>query len=330
MDKSRNQILKSKENIPSHIRGYVVREKIGSGAFSVVYRVYSPRYDQTFVAKVITIPFEKAHRYISCFESEVKSLISLNHPNVIKLYNFFRENNQLYLIFEDCPYGNLMEMLHTFHKVSGLRLLKMAKMLLEALNECHKNSIAHRDIKTANILLDKYKRPILADFGLASQIKEGEKLDNNVGSLAYKAPELFGDLPYCPFKTDIWSLGVVFYEMATGRLPWENTSNLTLLKKSIIHCAYTIPYDMDPNFGNMIIHMLNLNPEKRPSPQTLLENPIFENVDSNMISNVPAFPKLKKTIFIDFSHKLLKPNRGVQGRKLSTSRINPLRYDIKF
>ena len=194
----------------------------------------------------------------------------------------------------------------------------------------HSQRKIHRDIKTDNILLKSDGYVKLADFGYAAQlINESDSRKSIVGTPYWMAPELIRGKAYA-FEVDIWSLGVVFYEMATGRLPWENTSNLTLLKKSIIHCAYTIPYDMDPNFGNMIIHMLNLNPEKRPSPQTLLENPIFENVDSNMISNVPAFPKLKKTIFIDFSHKLLKPNRGVQGRKLSTSRINPLRYDIKF
>ncbi|OHT12398.1 CAMK family protein kinase [Tritrichomonas foetus] len=293
--------------MPKYIRGYVVQDEIGRGAFSTVYRVFCPKYCQTFVAKVLFIKGDHPQHYIVSFEAEIKALLLLNHPNVIRIYDFFREDNRLYLIFEDCPYGSLDDEICAHKKISPPRLYSFAKVLLEAINECHSNQIAHRDIKPANILLDKYNRPVIADFGLSEVLKSGEKLEKQAGSFAYKAPEIFKNEPYSPYKPDIWSLGVVFYEMATGTLPWKHCQTLQMLKKAIMTGDFEIPNEIDPEFGDVIKAMLDLNYRRRPSAQKLLDIPILANAES---------PGKKM-------HKLHKNNRSIKSHCLLPSPMRP-------
>jgi len=258
------------------IRGYQFMEEIGQGAFSIVYKVFSQKYNEYFVAKVIPITKEQARSSTNLFEAETISLMQISHPNVIKLYDFFREDQCLILIIEFCPGGPICNRISTKNLFSKAKLYSIAVQLLEALCACHHLGIAHRDIKTANILIGKYEQIKLSDFGLSSIQDQNELNERFCGSYAYKSPELVQNIPFDPFKADIWALGVVFYEIATGNIPWEYRTLLEL-KKCICNVPIVPPDIVDPEFAEVIIMMTSHDPKKRPSAKQLASLPIFSS-----------------------------------------------------
>lgn len=266
----------SSEKPPRMIRNYEVREELGRGAFSVVYRVWSQKYQQTFAAKIITISADERRQKISQFETEIHALMSLQSPYIVKIYDFFRENDQCFMICDDCSGGSLHNELQKNGMIAPPKLYQIAKQMLEALSECHSLGISHRDIKPANILFDAYGRPKLADFGLAEEHKRNETVDRRQGSFAYKSPEIFGTTSFSPFKVDIWALGMTFFEMATGTLPWPEGSPSTIVKKAICQGELRLDNRMvNPDFLAMIKSMLNMDPRARPTCEALLALPIL-------------------------------------------------------
>jgi len=139
----------------------------------------------------------------------------------------------------------------------------MCHQIASALLECHQRQIAHQDIKPANVLLDQYGRPKLADFGLSQQFDGQAKTQQRVGSLAYMAPEVLSGGHRDAFRSDVWSLGITFYYMAVGRLPWNAETSFeleTIIKSGV----YPNPTNCVPSFRAVLRKMLTPEPAQRP------------------------------------------------------------------
>ncbi|XP_040611892.1 sperm motility kinase X-like [Mesocricetus auratus] len=132
-----------------------------------------------------------------------------------------------------------------------------------AVNYCHENSIAHRDIKPDNILLDSKGNVKLCDFGLAIRVTSGQRFKGFCGTLEYCAPEIFTDVEYDPQANDIWSMGVVLYTMVTGRFPFE-AETYSQMKEKMLHPEYSIPPVLSHNIVNLIVQLFTVDPEQRP------------------------------------------------------------------
>lgn len=143
------------------------------------------------------------------------------HPNIILLYDHFVEGNELFLILEYCPSGSLKDHISPGRPLSMNIFRSVCTQILSALCACHDKGIAHRDIKPANVLIDVHGRPKLADFGLGVFCAKGNCVNCDAVSLAFAPPEFFKEKSIDPFKADVWSLGLLFLMMATGRLPWR-------------------------------------------------------------------------------------------------------------
>ena len=292
------------------IRDYIFIEELGRGGFSIVYKVINQKYQDTFVAKVISINSSQNRSSINLFEAEIKSLMKINHPNVIKLYDFFRENDFFILILEYCPGGTLQDELEKKNFFSGDRLNFICCKLLEALNACHLNGIAHRDIKTSNILIGKYDQIKLSDFGL-SHFKNNfdSKSENFCGTFIYKSPEILRNTRFDPFKADIWALGIVFYELSTGKLPW-NFNNFNELKKQICTQIINPPETININFINIILLMTQHDPNKRPIVENLLLQPIFYE-NNKIIKNNKKKLTRNSLSLVQKSFSLKRPNKSL-------------------
>ena len=198
---------------------YQFKECIGSGGFSMVFRVHSLRYKSDFAAKVTNVKSARHRTASASYSNEHAALSRLNHPNIIRLYDSFDSGDYAFLILEYCQNGSIRDKI----SVSGLpegpcRL--MLRQLVDAVSHMHSCGIVHRDIKPSNVLLDSYGRPKLADFGLALCLKQGQFLHDHSGSLQYMAPEIMRKPCFDPFKADVWALGVTFHEMVLGALKW--------------------------------------------------------------------------------------------------------------
>ena len=258
------EIEQAKQTIIEH--GYEYKKIIGKGGFSNVYLCHSQKYNQDFAIK--QAKKNKITRY------EFNMLVSLNHPNIIKLYDFFEDDSSQYLVMEYCPNGTILQK----GKLSYGEFIYYSKQVLDALEYCHSNKIAHRDIKPENILIDDYNNVKLADFGFAKNFDEYSKSGEKCGTIKYFSPEMFLDKEICPFKADIWALGITFYRMATGKYPFVSYSTQKLKQSILIGELDFFENKVDQRIQNLIIKMAQIKPSLRPTSKKLLNSQIFQEL----------------------------------------------------
>ena len=249
--------------------GYSFVRPIGRGGFASVFLVHSKKYSRDFAAKVTRMADKAAQFGVA----EIENLKQLIHPNIICLYDYFMEGNELYLILEYCPSGSLSDHVSPGNPLSMPVFRSLATQILSALCACHDKGIAHRDLKPANVLIDTHGRPKLADFGLGVVCEKGNYVNCDAGSLAFAPPEFFKEKSLDPFKADVWSVGVLFLTMATGRLPWRVRKPCDYIKE-ITHCdiGHAI-CDLPKDVQQLISMAMTCDPRTRPTAHRLLELP---------------------------------------------------------
>jgi serine/threonine protein kinase len=198
---------------------YVVGQKIGSGGMGDVFRGIDQNTDTPIAIKVLKSEVATPE-IVARFLREGEALRQLNHPNIVALLDAVQEDNRHYLIMELVESGALDEILRETPHLPIIQILNIALDLTDALTRAHRLNIIHRDIKPANVLLAKDGMPRLTDFGIArisgSEITE---TGNIVGTAAYIAPEVLQGDP-ADARSDIWSLGVMLFEMLAGKRPF--------------------------------------------------------------------------------------------------------------
>ncbi|OHS98797.1 CAMK family protein kinase [Tritrichomonas foetus] len=261
------------QKLPFNTHGYIFKEVIGHGSYSVVFKVYHPHSKQEFAAKVIHSKYEDSRSATNIIESEIDSLKHLCHPNIIKIYDFFRKYKHFFIILQLCEGGTMKSLVNPYSGMPLNLLISFMRQILQGFSYCHSKNISHRDIKPENIFIDKYCRPIISDFGFSAQTFE-TKVNSFAGSFIYKAPELIEKRPHCPFKSDIWSLGVTFYTMAFGVSPWPRISH-EAAQEAILHCIYSFPPSAEEKLVHVLQNMIVIDPNLRKTADELLEMPLF-------------------------------------------------------
>jgi WD40 repeat protein/DNA-binding XRE family transcriptional regulator len=224
------------EREPRVARGYQLREPIGAGGFGAVYRAEQPGVGREVAVKVILPVYANHPEFIRRFEAEAQIVARLEHPHIVPLYDFWREPNSACLVMRYMRGGSL----HAALSGGPLPLdicTRTLDQLAAALAVAHRAGVVHRDLKPANVLLDEDGNAYLADFGIA---KDLDRPDPDVatqpgailGSPAYLSPEQIKDEPVTP-RTDIYSLGVLLYEILTGKQPFVDSPPAELLQKQL-------------------------------------------------------------------------------------------------
>lgn len=259
------------ETLQQH--GYEYKQLLGQGSFASVLLCHSNKYKQDFAIK------RAIKHKISVYE--YNTLVSLHHPNIIKLYDAFEDEDTHFLVMDYCPNGTVRQRIGLPYD----RFIYYAKQMIEALAYCHANNIAHRDIKPDNIFIDQYDHIKLADFGLARQFDEESKSNEKCGSLIFVPPEMFQCNEVCPFKADIWALGITFFFMATGNYPFRGKSREELKQNIIRGELDYVRYKVDPKIRFLISKMTVKDPNSRYTAEKLLKLPMF----SPALSKKPFF-----------------------------------------
>jgi WD40 repeat protein/serine/threonine protein kinase len=216
------------------LRGYRLIEKLGDGAFGVVYRAIQPQVEREVAVKSIHAEFANQPDFVRRFEREAQLVARLEHPRIVPLYDYWREPDAAYLIMRYLRGGSLQDLLD-----EGPLELEQAALILdqlgEALSVAHHLGVVHRDVKPGNVLLDEHGNAYLSDFGIALQTGTAERTAGTMirGTPAYLSPEQIRLEPTTP-RSDIYALGVVLYEMLTGEHPFPGTS-LNLLLDQHLH-----------------------------------------------------------------------------------------------
>ena len=214
---------------------YEILEEIGEGGMAVVYRANDSRLDRDVAIKVIrkgAFPADHIDRILKRFEREAKALARLSHPNIMKVHDYGEHEGSPYLVMEYLPGGTLKKKMGK--PMPWEQAIQLILPIAEALDYAHSQNMIHRDVKPSNILLTQRGQPMLTDFGIAKilEVEEGQTLTGTgmgVGTPEYMSPEQWKGKS-SP-RSDIYSLGVVLYELLAGRKPYIADTPADLLLK---------------------------------------------------------------------------------------------------
>lgn len=217
------------------IKGYELRERIGSGGFGVVHRAFQTTVGREVAIKIILPHFANHPDFIRCFENEAQLIARLEHLHIVPLYDYWRDQSGAYLVMRWLRGGNLKDAL-----CKGPFDLESAALLLDqigsGLEAAHRNDVIHRDLKPANILFDEDSNAYLADFGIAKNLNrhDGDTTNPDIilGSPDYISPEQARGEAVTA-QTDIYSLGVVLYEALAGEHPFPGVSSVERMYKHL-------------------------------------------------------------------------------------------------
>ena len=200
------------------VRGYELREEVGSGDFGVVYRAYQPSVGREVAIKIIRPEFVNRPTFVRSFEAEARLVAQLEHPHIVSLYDYWRDPEGAYLVMRWLRGGSLRSALSR----GSWKLEATARLLSQigaALAYAHRQGIVHGDLKPANVLLDEEGNAYLSDFGNAARLLDGSATEGSAtSSPAYVSPEELEGAVRTP-RSDIYSLGLLTYELLTGRTP---------------------------------------------------------------------------------------------------------------
>jgi|APSaa5957512622_1039677.scaffolds.fasta_scaffold08944_2 eukaryotic-like serine/threonine-protein kinase len=219
---------------------YHVLEKLGEGGMAVVYKAFDTQLEKEVAVKVIrteNIQQSALQRTLKRFEREAKALIRLTHPNIVSVLDHGEQDGVPYLVMPYLPGGTLKEEIVKVQRMDWQKAAAFLAPIGHALEEAHCQDIIHRDVKPANILITASGQPMLSDFGVAKVLHDEETMDLTgtgvgIGTPAYMAPEQGLGKPV-DARTDIYALGIVFYELVTGRKPYSADTPMAVLHKQL-------------------------------------------------------------------------------------------------
>ena len=246
---------------------YRVIEHIGRGGMADVWSARDKRLSRTVAIKTVARDLSQDMNPVSLFEREARTIASLEHPHVLPIYEFGEYEGQLYIVMRYVSGGSLEDLLED-GPINVDETLRLGRLVAHALDYAHANNVIHLDLKPSNILLDSYRQPYLADFGLAAVLgPEGRAANPGSGTLLYMAPEQLTS-ENLDNRADIYSFTVMLFHMLTGQLPFDATVPLALkqiqlheLLPSVDKIVRTLP----PQFNVVLRHGTESDPTKRPS-----------------------------------------------------------------
>lgn len=271
----------------AQIGKYIYSTKpIGKGAYSKVYKGFNSETDEIIALKIV----DKGHVKPDAFKrikAEVRILEQLTHPNIIKLLEFHEDEDYFYLILEYCAGGDLSNYIRSEGKIDEDRAKKYMRQIVESLRYLKRLNIVHRDLKPQNILLSADKHTIkLTDFNFARELYENDLSQTICGSPLYMAPEIIEKHQYTT-KADMWSIGMILYEMVYGMSPYSDSHSMIdlLHKVKTRPVKYTNRVSQDCN--DFIAEMLDLNVETRLDWEALFKHPWLDLEEPNYLATEP-------------------------------------------
>lgn len=234
---------------------YRIMEKIGRGGMAEVYKAFQPRLERHVAIKVLPPYFAHDETFLERFEREARAIARLNHPNILPVYDSGQEGELSYIVMRYVEEGTLQEMLGKPWPLD--RVVEIITQVGGALDYAHQGGIIHRDVKPSNVLMDKGEWALLSDFGLAKMVESSVQLTKSgagIGTPAYMSPELGKGEP-ADERSDIYSLGIVLYEMLTGRVPFEADTPMAVVIEHIT-TPLPVPRSINPDIPEPVEQVL--------------------------------------------------------------------------
>ncbi|WIV10806.1 Stk1 family PASTA domain-containing Ser/Thr kinase [Proteiniborus sp. MB09-C3] len=312
---------------------YEIIEKVGGGGMALVYKAKCRLLNRFVAVKILRSEFIHDEDFINKFRRESQAAASLSHPNIVSIYDVGVEDNIHYIVMEYVNGKTLKQLIREKGKLSIDESLDIAIKIAEALSHAHENHIVHRDIKPHNILVTDDGVVKVTDFGIARAATTSTvtNTSNVIGSVHYFSPEQARG-GYTDEKSDIYSLGVVMYEMITGRLPFQGDSPISVALKHIqedieppSHIDDTIP----KNLESIIMKCVQKDQSLRYSDIKLLLSDLkkVKNSDEIHISSfndspTRVIPRIDDTLIGSNGNDLVNNQRKKADKHSSDNKIH--------
>ncbi|XP_787865.3 testis-specific serine/threonine-protein kinase 1-like [Strongylocentrotus purpuratus] len=258
--------------------GFCLAHKLGSGSYSKVRMAVHKTTRKRVAVKIIDRRRAPRDYQDHFLPRELAVIRQLQHPNVLRTYEWFEQNQKVYMVLELAESGDVLEYIRTVTKGAVPEVLarKWSLQTGRALLYMHGMDVVHRDVKCENLLLDRCNNIKLTDFGFVRSVGKGSLSKTFCGSAAYAAPEIIRSVPYCPLKSDVWALGVVIYILVVGCMPFgDDVKNI----KKILHQQYSgAHFDASKNTAvrdecrDLIRSMLTISPKARLTLGEVMES----------------------------------------------------------
>jgi eukaryotic-like serine/threonine-protein kinase len=301
LDDAIKELIMRDTLIGSRINRYEIRESVHKSDLIGIYKAYDTKLERYVLVKTILHSTDYSQEAIDFFLAESRSLAKLAHPNIAKVLDFGYEDGSLYLISEYVPGKTLSELMTG--PIPWQTAINILLPLTDALIYAHARGILHRDLKPDNILINSDGQPILSDFSLMRIIEEEETRDmtgTNVGlgSPGYVSPEQVQGLAV-DFRSDIYSLGVVFFEMVTGKKLFYATSSMEIVMQHIM-ATPPKPRSLIPDLPRaveaIILSALSKDREKRFQSVEAFSNALKAVVEATNRAKTPASPRSRNIV----------------------------------
>lgn len=284
------------DQIAPHFPQLEILECLGRGGMGVVYKARQKALNRFVALKLLAPERVDDPMFAERFAREAQALAALNHPNIVTIHDFGQAGGFFYLLMEFVDGANLRHLLRA-SKFTPEQALAIVPSLCDALQFAHERGIVHRDIKPENILLDKAGRVKVADFGIAKMLVNGQDSGREqpgspanatqsvVGTPGYSAPEQKSDPRNVDSRADIYSLGVVFYEMLTGELPGKKIEP----PSRKVH--------IDVRLDEIVLRALDQKPELRYQQASLFKTHV-ESISASPDSDESSKPQAHRFVYL--------------------------------
>ena len=314
----------------------ILKKRIGRGAFSTIYKGYNKYTRKTVAVKEISL--ETVNKYEKSLKRETEIMKKLNHPNIVKLYETIidEDSENVYLIMEYFARGDFYKFLNK-RPLKEKYALKYLRQIADGMEYLLNNKIVHRDMKPQNILMTQTGTIKITDFGFARYFDNDLLIQTICGSPLYMAPEIMKDKKY-NYKSDLWSIGIIFYQMLMGEVPYK-VKNIYELIRKIENDIIEIPqkFVISDKCKHLLFSLLEKDPNKRISWEAFFNHELikksdpFEEENKLMeISGLDSFPSISTSTFKDRFNRLnsdIKKERISGESNLITSNETSLFYN---
>ena len=258
---------------------YEIIEKIGNGGMATVYKARDLVLKRYVAVKILREEYTTDNEFIKRFNTEAESAASLTHPNIVSVYDVGREGNLYYIVMELIKGKTLKEIIIEDGRMSWKWSVKIAKQIAQALETAHRNNIIHRDIKPHNIIITEDGTAKVTDFGIAKAVSNSTitAFGTTIGSVHYFSPE-HARGGYTDAKSDIYSLGVVLYEMVTGKVPFDADTPVSVALKHMQEKPVP-PIELNPTIPQSLNDLILKAMEKDPSMRYNTATEMIEDLD---------------------------------------------------
>ena len=297
---------------------YEIIEKVGDGGMALVYSAKDHLLSRIVAVKLLRAQFADDEQFVERFRREARSAASLSHPNIVNIYDVGETANVHFIVMEYVHGRNLHDLIREHGQFPQEFIVSVGKQIAMALDHAHFHGIVHRDIKPHNILITEEGRVKVTDFGIAQAMSATNLTQTGMvlGSVRYFSPEQARGVSV-QAASDLYSLGIVLYEMITGHPPFQGDSAISIALQQIQDTPEPLRNarpDLDGELEDLVLKLLSKDPKERPASAEEVVR-VFQRIERRLAATAGAQEDVDETMPLPAADLLGKGGRGLARSK---------------